>query len=86
LIWGGQGHPDADGDGLSDAREAAFGTKPNVKDTCGLSLFVTEGGNYSLYAGYADQELFCRWKVIGIQGDASKDWGFSGAQSPNKSP
>ena len=63
--------PDADGDGLSDNREATFGTKPNVKDTCGISQFSVK---YSEYASYADQELFCRWQTVGTEGDNAKDW------------
>jgi len=74
--WYGLGHPDDDGDGLSNAREAELGTNPNKKDTCGLSNYKGLEGHddYSEYAGYADQELFCRWKTIGVQGDNSKDW------------
>ena len=80
---GGLGYPDPDWDGLSSDREAALGTNPNMKDTCGLSLFTDSGhGSYSGYASYADQELFCRWKQDDILGDISKDWSAGGTQSP----
>ena len=68
----GQGHTDSDGDQLSDVREAEIGTNPNLKDTCGISRF--SNGDYSIYKGYADQELFCRWKEIDIKGNDAKDW------------
>ena len=78
--WFGSGHPDDDGDGLSNAREAELGTNPNQRDTCGLANFDPA---YSVYAGYADQELFCRWKEIKApKGDVSKDWSLYGAQYP----
>ena len=80
-ILGGDGKSDSDGDGLSDDREEELKTNPNVKDTCGISLYCIE---YSDYASYADQELFCRWKEIEVQGEASKDWALNGAQSPFK--
>jgi len=73
-LFGGLGHPDSDGDYLSDTREAQLGTKPNVKDTCGISLYTGGLVNYSIYASYADQELFCRWREHDVQGDNSKDW------------
>jgi len=76
----GLGHADADGDGMSDAREAEFGTSFILKDTCGLSRYSPE---YSSYASYADQELFCRVKQgLAPLGDESKDWAYLGAQHP----
>jgi len=71
---------------MSGAREAELGTKINQRDTCGLANFVKGEISYSGYASYADQELFCRWKMIGVQGEASKDWGSYGVQGPNKTP
>jgi len=51
-----------------------------MKDTCGLANF---GPEYSKYASYADQELFCRWKEITApKGNASKDWSAGGVQYP----
>ena len=74
------------GDWLSDAREAELGTKPNVRDTCGISRYTLgDGTDYSGYARYADQELFCRWKQNGALGDASKDWSFGGTLFPDVS-
>ena len=79
----GFGHPDTDGDRLSDIREDEIGTNPDVRDTCGISRFNPgDGTDYSDYASYGDQELFCRWKQDGVLGDASKDWAFGGAQAP----
>jgi len=52
-----------------------------VKDTCGISRYSPD---YSSYASYADQELFCRWKQAGVRGVASKDWSILGAQSPTQ--
>ena len=46
-LLGGFGHADADRDDLSDSRAATFGTNPNVKDICGISLYGLE------YSGYA---------------------------------
>ena len=67
---------------MSNAREAELGTKTNVKDTCGISRYNSE---YSKYANYADQELFCRWKQGGApKGNVSKDWAISGAQAPKR--
>ena len=84
--WGlgnGLGHPDTDGDRLSDAREAVLGTSPNERDTCGISQFNPgDGTDYSHYARYGDQELFCRVQQNGILGDTAKDWSFFGAQCP----
>jgi hypothetical protein len=71
--WYGQGLPDDDRDGLRNTREEELGTKINKKDTCGISGYHPW---YSEYASYADQELYCRWKVIGVLGDNSKDWSF----------
>ena len=82
IIWGGLGHLDSDRDRLSDAREMELGTKPNVKDTCGISRYTGDINDYILYASYADNELFCRWKQNGILGDVSKDWAFLGTQYP----
>ena len=62
---------------MRNAREAELGTRPNVRDTCGLSRYSPE---YSIYASYADQELFCRWKQDGVMGDVSKDWAWGGTQ------
>jgi len=82
-LLGGFGHPDDDGDKLSNAREAELGTNPNVKDTCGISLYTDSGhADYSGYASYADNELFCRCKQDGVLGDAAKDWAAGGAQAP----
>ncbi|MCL1919726.1 MAG: hypothetical protein FWG50_01405 [Kiritimatiellaeota bacterium] len=67
---------------MSNAREAELGTKINQRDTCGLANYVGGEVSYSGYASYADQELFCRWKVIGTQGKVSRDWGSGGAQAP----
>jgi hypothetical protein len=80
----GLGHADRDGDGLSNAREAEIGTKRRVKDTCGISRFNPgDGTDYSSYAGYADQELFCRWKQgLAPKGNVFKDWSIIGAQGP----
>ena len=76
----GLGYQDDDGDELSNDpranREAELGTKPKKKDTYGLSKYkgIEGNSNYSGYAGYADAELYCRWKEITYQGDNSKDW------------
>lgn len=76
----GLGHADSDGDNLSNAREAELGTNPNVKDTCGLSRYAVDYGDY---ASYADEELFCRWKQgFAPRGNVSKDWSIVGAQKP----
>jgi hypothetical protein len=83
-LLGGLGHADSDDDGLSDTRELEIGTDPNVKDTCNLSGFTEGGADYSGYADYADEELFCRWKQDGNSGDESKDWAFPGMQAYNK--
>ena len=67
---------------MSNVREAELKTNPNVKDTCGISRYRPW---YSEYAGYADQELFCRWKQGEAPlGDVSKDWSISGAQAPER--
>jgi len=64
---------------MSDAREAELGTKPNVKDTCGISRFSAE------YRRYGDQELFCRWKQgKAPKGNVSKDWALGGTQFPKQ--
>jgi hypothetical protein len=81
-FWGGLGHVDSDDDGLSDVRELEIGTDPNDKDTCNLSSFT--GADYSVYADYADEELFCRWKQDGHSGDETMDWAFTGMQSFTK--
>lgn len=83
-LLGGLGHTDSDRDGLSDTRELEIGTDPNVNDTCNLSSFTGGGSNYSGYADYADQELFCRWKQDGNSGDETKDWAFPGMQAFTK--
>jgi hypothetical protein len=78
---GGLGHPDSDGDRLSDKREAELGSDPNKRDTFGLVNFDPE--NYSSYKNYADHELFARWKQDeSPKGDVSKDWSEGGAQYP----
>ena len=74
VLLGGLGHPDSDGDYLSGTREAELGTNPNVKDTCGISLYTDGPISYSIYTSYADQELFCRWREYNVQGNDSKDW------------
>jgi hypothetical protein len=90
-LWHGElekeilvGRIDSDNDGLNNIREAEIGTNPNVKDTCGLSSFMGGGANYSNYANYADEELFCRWQQDGKLGDISKDWSAGGMQSPQQ--
>ena len=59
---------------MSDEREAELGTKINQRDTCGLANYTGAGISYSGYAGYADQELFCRWKQDNVLGNDAKDW------------
>ena len=78
----GLGHADSDGDNLSNVREAELGTNPNLKDTVGISRFQGDS-NYSGYASYADEELFCRVKQgFAPKGQESKDWSIWGVQSP----
>lgn len=79
-LLGGLGLPDDDGDGLSNAREAEISTDPSLSDTFGLSLYSDEGANYSRYADYADQELYCRIKVEEELGNVPDDWAFTGTQ------
>ena len=79
-INGGLQEPDDDWDWLSNTWEAELGTDPNKKDTYGLSSY--DPPDYSVYANYADQELFCRRKEINVKGDASKDWSSGGVQYP----
>ena len=51
---------------------------------CGKKDAVGDGTDYSGYARYADQELFCRWKQgFAPLGDVSKDWSFRGTQYPD---
>ena len=50
------------------------------KDTCGITSYTET--DYSGYADYADNELFCRWKQNGVLGIVSKDWAWLGAQCP----
>ena len=67
---------------MSNTREVELGTNPNKRDTYGLANYKGGEVSYSEYAGYADQELFCRNQSIDSKGDASKDWSYNGAQSP----